>query len=96
MPTGSRHIEISCEVTLILGKIDSFQSRIALQGTRHISCGGMTSITNSAEELAKLEAALVLTELARDLKVARPKRRNPEVIIFGVDPNLHESRIKCI
>lgn len=64
--------------------------------TKRISCGGMTLITNSAEELAKLEVVLVSTELARDLKVARPKRHNPEVIIFGVNPNLHESRIKCI
>lgn len=74
-------------------KIDPMQSRINLRGTRHISGGGITILPNSAKYFVRLEVVVPSIELTKDLEITRPRRRNPEVILFSVDQNLPEDKI---
>lgn len=90
-PLGAgAHAGISSEETLklVANQIDPVQLRIAMRGARYISGRGVAFLTNSADDLVRLEEVLVSTMLAKDLEVVRLRRRNPGVILFGFDPNL--------
>lgn len=58
-----------------------------------MSEGGIAFLTQSAYDLQGLETELGRTELAKDLAVSRPKKRTPEIILFGVDRNMSEEGI---
>lgn len=50
-------------------------------------------LIDSAVDVIKLEAKMEKMELMKDLSVSRQQRRNPEVILFGVDSNLPDGEV---
>lgn len=90
-----KHGTVSSNVTrqLVPRKINSVQSKIAIRGIRNISVRGVLLPVNSTEDLLKLKNEMDKTELVHDHSISRPRRRNPEVILFGNDPNQPNDKI---
>lgn len=60
---------------------------------RDISGSGIVIVADGTVDLEKLEAEMESTELAKDLLISGPRRRTPEIVVFGVDRNLSDADI---
>lgn len=76
---------------LVGSQNDSMKTK--LSSMRDISQRGVLIIVDSTPDLEKLEAEMERIELTKDHSISKPERRNPEIIIFGVDPNLEREAL---
>lgn len=79
---------VSSDDTLksVAGMIDPMKAKLALREMRGTSEGGMLIFANSTADLERLVTEVNRSDLAKDHSVTR--RRNPEIVIFGIKPDI--------
>ena len=92
-PNEGEHLTSKQVWERVTNTVDPMRDGLAIRGTRNLASGGILISAESEPDIAKLETKLGAADSNANLSVSRPVKRNPKIIIFGIDPTLEKEKL---